>query len=1012
MPTKVDDITDASMNDNTGLVAIPTTANPIIEHAARELANGLTTACSDTTFGVTPEREIEPDRPGPLIYLDIVGNSSIAHSVGLDDHPIDPEGFIFKTDQGDLGQPRAYLLGSDPKGLAYGVQRMLEQFGHGHYLSFHSPPDNQIPYEEIDLQLTDAPTTPRRLLFNWHNFLSGITAWDREHWMDWIRQGQRMGFNGIVVHAYANNPMAAYEYDDELAPTGTLTNSRRGREWGTQDVIDVRTLHGGTTFDNPVFGSEAALDGTDQERVDAARELAHEAFEFATDRGLDVYFAFDIDTPETNPPEIIESLPESARFEVGGHWLPRPDTPEGREFYAARVSALLETYPQIDTLLVWHRPSGSPWASLSLQYLPDEWQTEYQQALNGLEQEPENGPAAFAVGKIIHAVQSVVDHHDPTVTIGSGTWRTNWLAAKDAFFPEDVLLMPLDAEIQHNDSFFDDDNRQTLIATISDNRPVVPIAWAHHDDEHHYGRPYVPFEDFDNRLARMNTRQHGFGIIHWMTDPFDLFFASLIRQTRQSTRNQPLETTINDLARDIVGPEMAPDLAPVLEDWLHNAPQFGRETTDRFIDTELRDPDAVRVEANRREAAFTAILDELGPADPTEHLEFFTALESIFVEVHEAEARFQTAIAAKTDGDYPTARQALQPVDVETIIEDFATCAKLNGLTRGDEGLLVSLNTRWLPNYERIRQLLGIAPTRYSFGPTERDPLAQDRGHSTFAFDREQHIWQVCGTHELGYETLGTHTPSAELPPDEHVAETAIVSEDPIRFTVDPIHTGTYAGAPTFAPGTYELTLYFPENGPADGTDPTIELHFGTRAPSEPSHYVLDTPHDARLLRIEPALETDEATPAIRSIGGAGIAPEPESVIANEGTPGSVLDTTDKTAWTPSEDNPWIQLQLTETATRSELVIDWVDTLGDPETFDVSISDDGGEWSPVTLRPTPMPTGSVTKIDPIEITTQDPNRFRHEVTFEQPGALDLELRVDGARGHLAGLCLTPLQLVD
>jgi hypothetical protein len=40
------------------------------------------------------------------------------------------------------------------------------------------------------------------------------------------------------------------------------------------------------------------------------------------------------------------------------------------------------------------------------------------------------------------------------------------------------------------------------------------------------------------------------------------------------------------------------------------------------------------------------------------------------------------------------------------------------GITRGEQGLVVSLNTRWLSHYVRLRQLLGVEPVRYKFGPT------------------------------------------------------------------------------------------------------------------------------------------------------------------------------------------------------------------------------------------------------------------------------------------------------
>ena len=95
--------------------------------------------------------------------------------------------------------------------------------------------------------------------------------------------------------------------------------------------------------------------------------------------------------------------------------------------------------------------------------------------------------------------------------------------------------------------------------------------------------------------------------------------------------------------------------------------------------------------------------------------------------------------------------QACRP---EEVIEQFAQFSKNGVLTRGEQGLVVTMNTRWLPHYVRLRQMLGMAPIRYDFAATSHDPLAQSPGIFTFFFDVDHQIWQCLGATETGARRL------------------------------------------------------------------------------------------------------------------------------------------------------------------------------------------------------------------------------------------------------------------
>ena len=62
---------------------------------------------------------------------------------------------------------------------------------------------------------------------------------------------------------------------------------------------------------------------------------------------------------------------------AGKMQLVNPDTPEGETFYRDQVRQLLDVYPQIDCLVVWHRKNSTPWMEFSVESMPQAWQEEF-----------------------------------------------------------------------------------------------------------------------------------------------------------------------------------------------------------------------------------------------------------------------------------------------------------------------------------------------------------------------------------------------------------------------------------------------------------------------------------------------------------------------------------------------------------------------------------------------------------------------------------------------------------
>jgi hypothetical protein len=576
-------------------------------------------------------------------------------------------------------------------------------------------------------------------------------------WENWIVQLSRMRFSTVMVHAYGNNPMFTFTHNGESKPVGYLATSVQGRDWGTEHVNDVRRIMGGeNVFASPVFSAKAAMVPDDQ-RVPATVSIMQQAFALAGKHGLKIIFALDVDTESSNPQNVIDTLPEDARFEAGGFRLANPDVPAGYEYYRSQVGSLMNTYPEIGCIAVWMRAGRNmPWCSLKPQDFPQPWRAEYQGALAkkepGLQTDPE-APSMFAINKILSVFRKVLnelgkDHVD----LALGSWNCAWLRSADAFVPSDVMFVPLDYYIG-----IGTDEVQTAILGASRNRKVVPIVWAQHDDRTFVGRPYTPFAAFTSLLAESGSA--GYGIIHWTTRPLDLYFKSLSLQVWYQTKDQPLEVTCQELAERTFGKAARDSGAQYLIRWIMDAPMFGRETTDRFQESPLVEPERVITEGRGRMELLSKIPREsLSPAG-SEQLNYYMDFERFMIAFYKSHSAWERSMDFLGRGDVEGSRQALALCDPKSVLEQYALAISRGRPTRGELGILISMNLKWLPYISSQRQALGMDTIRYHFEPTEYEALAQGAGNYTFYFDRDRDLWKAAGQRETQYPAFRLASP-------------------------------------------------------------------------------------------------------------------------------------------------------------------------------------------------------------------------------------------------------------
>jgi hypothetical protein len=780
------------------VVTLPQDAGTVEKVAAHELVTHLRTLYPLTDF------EAGSPQPGvPVIYLGTAQQLPESYAAELRNELGKPDSFAIKV----IDSRTAVIAGASPRATLYAVDALLEKLGFGFYLSYNTAPAPiQAAFSFAGWDLEDAPIAGERLIFNWHNFLSGCSSWNLKDWQQWITQAERLRFNTIMVHAYGNNPMFSFSLRGQTKPTGSLSNTRSGRDWGTEDVLDVRKIVGGEgLFNGPVFGADASL-AADKDKVQAATALMQSVFQFAAERGMGVTFALDIDSASSNPQNVIATLPASARFKtlyvshepgapVESHLLELadPDTREGYLYYKSEVEQLMKLYPQITQIAVWYRGApASPWTSLKPEDFPAAWRQEFRAAIaaNPAQKDDPRAPGMFAMGKVAKAFRRALNETGHAqVTLAAGSWGFGYLPSADAFMPADATLMPLDANYE-----FTSDPVQESVRAVGRHRPVAPIVWAQHDDREYAGRSYVPFAGLGSMLQWSNSA--GYGVIHWTTRPLDLFFKNVADQVWTGSEDEALDTTAAEMAGRTFGSGAQELGKRYLLDWIYNGPAFGRETSDKFISLTL-DAENEAIGAKARLEVLKRMEPLAQNAADRDWVGYFEDWERYAQDVFEAQSALQKSEAALKAGDVALARREIAVATPEKAMEQYSKTIRHGTTSRGEEGILISMNLRWLPYFEAQRQAVGLEPLQVEFAPTFQDASAQQPGAYTFDFDPSKRVIEVLGTAELGAEVHEFKTGAA--------CPSGIEVQSPVALTV-----GGLAGT-SLPEGAYSLRLEMPE---------------------------------------------------------------------------------------------------------------------------------------------------------------------------------------------------------
>ncbi len=678
------------------------------QHSAGELEKYLNRIYGNMSFQYLPHEDMSID-DAPARSILLLLSSQAGQLKGLEGTlPALRESFKIKVHDKKL-----LVIAPDERGLLNAVYALLEKLGCGFYISGDALPDPVKWDGFAGWEMQDEPLAEERFVFNWHNFLSGCTGWNLPDWQAWMDQANKMRYNGIMVHAYGNNPMFSFEYLGEKKNTGYLNNTSSGRDWGNQHVNDVRRMVGGEIFDEAVFGADASK-APEPDKDQAATELMQQVFQYAEDRGTKVIFALDFDTWMANPRNILEKLPKEAVFTLtGGHLAPNPEHPAGYAYLKHLIESFVQTYPGVDQLSVWHRTPGSSlsigtiWINFPYDKFPVSWKNEYDARIGKYPdiEDDIKAQGMFAYGKLIEAILKIRDEVKPTLEISSGSWRMEYIKYADVFFPEEVPLLPLDWSI-----VFDTPEVKEILSRAAEHRKMYPVIWAHHDDHRYIGRPYRPWPDLADKLAE--RKASGFGIIHWTTRPLDLYFTNSARQVWKSSANENIETTVESFVSSLFA-DAREQMIEYYNDWMSGGPMFGRETSDHFIDLGRQlHGDKMESWEDMRSAARIRLekLNSIPADENSRYLEYQKGMEEFYISFFDNQILFQETFERAQESKNDEAVEIMKQTDPELSIQKYADAIKNIGFTSGEMALVFSMNTRWLADYKNLEQTAGHEP--------------------------------------------------------------------------------------------------------------------------------------------------------------------------------------------------------------------------------------------------------------------------------------------------------------
>jgi hypothetical protein len=282
-----------------------------------------------------------------------------------------------------------------------------------------------------------------------------------------------------------------------------------------------------------------------------------------------------------------------------------------------------------------------------------------------------------------------------------------------------------------------------------------------------------------------------------MTRPLDIYFKSTANQVWSKTKDEALEKTCQQFANAAFPNENNNTFSKYLETWLNEAPIFGRETSDLFIDHQFKNVDLIISKSLNREKMLSNLIDS-----ENEHINYFIQNEKFIQQVVINQSLLDSAFHLYTLNNWEAVKSIVTNLSPERAIKLYAELIQNGETTRGEKGVLITLNSCWLPYFNGLKQALGEAPVKINFAPTYHDILGMLPASFAFHFEEDESFWQVIGPKQISNSKTVLNS-EVENP----VSQTGIQLLGSGHIYIKPFLNKSEKITPGFKEGQYKLEL-------------------------------------------------------------------------------------------------------------------------------------------------------------------------------------------------------------
>jgi hypothetical protein len=280
------------------------------------------------------------------------------HVIDAAEQPSLPDSYSVRHGVTEGGADVAVISAADDAGVLYGSYALLESLGVRFYLSGQSVP-RPGPISVPDGRLDGAPVVRLRGFMPYTDFLTGPSTWDEEDYLQAIDNAARLRLNLFSMHFYTFEPVGQFTFKGQERTEAFWDTSRTTR-WQKRPGRLSDFVVGQERFADhhraaDTFGARSAIDATTPaERFRLAEKDIRAAFDHAKARGMHTTIGVEV----TDPPLEFRALvrPED-RYGDDGFGI-CPSSGDARELLASWLSALVTSFPGVDTYSLWQSENG------------------------------------------------------------------------------------------------------------------------------------------------------------------------------------------------------------------------------------------------------------------------------------------------------------------------------------------------------------------------------------------------------------------------------------------------------------------------------------------------------------------------------------------------------------------------------------------------------------------------------------------------------------------------------